>query len=224
MKGGVAYGYQAEAETDQSSQGQSSETGCAAAQRAGEAVMGINTEIYDLMKPYLDTRPTLVLMGEQFMRRGMLKRFRGAHKIATRFIRAAHGCSVTSIDLNSNHGAVRYDLGKPMPDSWEGVFTMLYNGGTAEHVGSQWEFFRNCHVLMKNGSIMVHVVPLTGSWAGHSPWLYTRAFLPQLAQRNGYQVVDELFFSRGINEAMCMVFRHDGLLYNGIPYDQVKHA
>jgi len=182
--------------------------------------MGINTITYPILSRYIDTDP-VVLMGNLFMRRGVLKHYPGQSKYAALFIRAVHDVVTISMDIDPRHGGRAWDLGKPLV-GWAAMFGVLFNGGTGEHIDDQAAFWRNCHRIVRPGGVMIHVVPLIGGWAGHSPWLYTRYFLRQLAQCNGYDVLERIPFRAGRGEALCMVLRHNGGGFNRVPWRHVK--
>lgn len=102
------------------------------------------------------------------------------------------GVDHTSIDLNGSDGAEPHNLSE-LIETWTGLgrtgFDMLTNFGTSEHCLSQYNVFRNIHMLTRVGGVMIHSVPLVGYWRGHSPYKYEKSFFSGLASANGYEII-----------------------------------
>ena len=90
--------------------------------------------------------------------------------------------SITALDF---HGpdAVRADLNGAV--SLEGVFDVVINTGTSEHVFDQRRLFETVHDFCEPGGLMVHAVPC-GGWEDHGLYTYQPCFFRDLAAANGY--------------------------------------
>jgi hypothetical protein len=98
----------------------------------------------------------------------------------------------TSIDWNGKDGALPLDLRQPIADpKLVSQFDILTNSGTSEHVENQYECFKNLHNFVKQNGVLIHLNPMTGSWAGHGIYYYTFAFHRRLAQGCAYEVLKE---------------------------------
>ena len=108
----------------------------------------------------------------------------------------------TSFDINGKDGALPIDLSMPVPQKHYGMFDVVTNSGTSEHVEpfkGQYECFRNIHLCTKSGGVMIHIVPENGSFPNHCPFYYTNAFFERLAELNNYKVIEETRLYRGKN-------------------------
>ncbi len=98
------------------------------------------------------------------------------------------GVEHTSFDLNALDDAIALDLCKPLPSKWNGYFDMVTNYGTTEHVGNQYQVFKNIHEMTRVGGAMIHSVPHHGYWKSHCPFHYDMSFFKELALDNGYEI------------------------------------
>lgn len=98
-----------------------------------------------------------------------------------------------SLDRNGCRGALRYDLSKPI-DEWQNYFDMTTDFGTAEHVNHGiYECFQNIHNFTRTGGVMIHTLPISGGWKGHSPYHVKDFFFVKLAELADYRsVLDEV--------------------------------
>jgi len=110
------------------------------------------------------------------------------------------GVEHTSVDMNGRDGAVKLDLGKPIPfTQWRSYYDIVTNLGTCEHVGppkkAQYQCFKNIHDCLKIGGIAVHIGPGIQAvenntcWKGHSNYYYSREFFETLAGSNNYTLI-----------------------------------
>lgn len=100
------------------------------------------------------------------------------------------GIKHISFDLNGKHGAVKADLDKPLPEKFRGIFDVITNYGTIEHVGNQYVAFKNFNDSTKVGGIMIHGFPLKGFWKNHCRYYYTSEFVEKLAKICNYELID----------------------------------
>ena len=98
------------------------------------------------------------------------------------------GASHVSFDLNGREGALKLDLGHPLPPKYTDAHDLVTNFGCAEHVEtSQYWCWRNVHNLCKPGGLMVHSVPEEGSWDIHCKIRFTQQWLAQFGDACGYE-------------------------------------
>ena len=94
------------------------------------------------------------------------------------------GVEHVSIDKNELDGAIARDLEDDLSDL--GEFDLVTNYGTSEHVKDQYQVFRNIHKLTRKNGLMVHALPMIGSWDFHGFYGYDAFFLDTLARESGY--------------------------------------
>lgn len=87
----------------------------------------------------------------------------------------SRGWQHTSVDINGLDGALALDLRKPLG---LGVFSVVTNFGTTEHVGDQLE---EQEAVWKNiydscGGVFLSVTPLPGDWPRHGLWYPKQEF------------------------------------------------
>lgn len=97
----------------------------------------------------------------------------------------------TCLDMNTDKDAQIFDLNKSVHDnrgtSRLGVFDLVTNNGTSEHVFNQYMCFRNAHDLCKNSGIMLHCLPFT-PWLNHGFYNYNPVLFRDLAGANDYKI------------------------------------
>lgn len=148
--------------------------------------MGVNQLTDILLREYAPCKPVysrMVLMGDLFIR----PEFNQQYKRAVNYYKAMGFALVVSMDINGK-ATVKVDLGQPLGGQWNGVFNILVNGGTGEHIEPQDVFYRNCHNVVSPGGVMLHVGPEQG-WPGHSNNLYNERWYRQLCQQYGYTML-----------------------------------
>ena len=100
----------------------------------------------------------------------------------------------TSMDMNGYNGAVKIDLSRLVDPKWHNRFDVVTNFGTSEHVwarsfSGQYECFRNMHVCAKATGLIIHAVPLQGTYSGHCTYYYSFKFFKTMAADNAYKIV-----------------------------------
>ena len=98
-----------------------------------------------------------------------------------------------SIDLADARADWRCDLNYPVdiPER----FDAIANFGTAEHVFNISEVFRSIHVLLKEGGVQLHVMPVFGD-VNHGFYNIHPTVYLDLAEANGYIVEDIRYFDQ----------------------------
>lgn len=118
------------------------------------------------------------------------------------------GIHHTSIDIAGKWGALPLDLSKPLPllDRSE-QYHVVTDFGTIEHVNaSQYWAFRNTHNLCITWGLMIHALPLVGTYAGHCRYRYTAEALTTLAKKAGYNVlISDIRIRSEARKLVCLV-------------------
>lgn len=99
------------------------------------------------------------------------------------------GANHVSLDINGKDGAIVVDLCKSIDTDFVDRFNLLTNYGTTEHVEKQYCAFKNIHKMVQVGGMMVHSIPLVGSWGGHCPYHYSNKFPEFLRDVCKYEIV-----------------------------------
>lgn len=145
--------------------------------------MGITAQDFTTLQEAIEAAPgkRMCELGAQYLQVDGV--FRG---VAKKYLEK-QGVDHTSFDINGLHGSLVIDLCRPVTDF--GVFDIVTNFGTSEHVVDQYACFSNIHDLCKPGGVMLHSVPPPGHWPGHGRFYYPLEFFDGLAQANGYEVL-----------------------------------
>jgi len=69
------------------------------------------------------------------------------------------------------------------------TFDLIVNFGTTEHLMNQYNAFKVMHEAAKPGALMFHQLPSTG-YINHGYFCYNALMFQELAQANGYDIVD----------------------------------
>jgi hypothetical protein len=107
------------------------------------------------------------------------------------------GVNHTSIDINGLMNSLPLNLDNPIPKNLINKFDVIANYGTTEHIDNQYRVFLNVHEMAKVDCIMIHGVALIGNWPRHCRYYYSKQFFEELAQHNGYAVIDITLFTDG---------------------------
>jgi hypothetical protein len=96
---------------------------------------------------------------------------------------------VSSVDISDFEGATHiHDMNQPLPDSLRGRFSVVYDGGTLEHIFHFVQALKNCMQMVEVGGHFVQVNN-ANNFMGHGFWQIS----PELIYRvfdaaNGFQV------------------------------------
>jgi SAM-dependent methyltransferase len=101
------------------------------------------------------------------------------------------GWSYVAIDTDERHGAIALDLNfDSVPTEQRGVFDLVTNFGTTEHVFNQLNAFTVIHDLVRPGGLMLHCLPFQGSdFIDHCFFTYQTDFYISLGRSNGYELL-----------------------------------
>lgn len=108
------------------------------------------------------------------------------------------GFTYTCVDVFAAPHGIVFDLNfDPMPAELRGVFDLVMNHGTTEHLLNQFHAFRLVHEFTKPGGVMVHSLPFQG-YVDHGFFSYSGKFFKRLAEFNNYKTL-EIGFSENRN-------------------------
>jgi hypothetical protein len=152
--------------------------------------MGITDFSLLILNKYINEQKTVLELGAQNLYVESYPSAPYADKYYT-----AKGLEYTCIDLNKENNAMELDLSiKQNLDK----FDIVTDFGTSEHVGIDGKHdpkaFYNCwlnkHNACKIGGLIISENPKTGNWIGHGFNYVTENFYRQLAQSNGYEILE----------------------------------
>jgi SAM-dependent methyltransferase len=127
--------------------------------------------VWDYLQP-LDNVASMLELGN--------KRARGQRPYKIAFQRL--GIRHVSVDLNGLDGALKLDLRRPLN---LGMFDVVTNFGTSEHVSDQPAVWRNMVEAVKLDGVLVSHTPHAG-WENHGMFYPTIRFYLALAELNGF--------------------------------------
>jgi len=121
------------------------------------------------------------------------------------------GFEVVTIDLGVgpepvDSNALHYDLCKPVEDI--GKFDFIIDFGTGEHIGNQYELFRNIHNLCKVNGIILRCNPSIRFAKKHGKYYYTFVFYQKFSQVYNYEIIDVRECSAKYLTSMKMPWKH----------------
>jgi hypothetical protein len=98
---------------------------------------------------------------------------------------------IDSIDFSDYEGAkIVFDMNNPLPEHLYNKYSVVFDGGTLEHVFNFPQSIRNCMKMVETGGHFISITPANNQM-GHgfyqfSPELFFRIFSPE----NGFEVVN----------------------------------
>jgi hypothetical protein len=129
-----------------------------------------------------------------------------ARNTSAKYIYGGWGALHVSIDINGSDGSLQLDLAKDIPTELNGIFDLVTNHGTLEHVDNQYMAFNNAHHLCKLNGVILHMMPLEGHWPLHSRYYYNTKIMSRMAEVCSYEVVDNMEFNNGWGWNIASVF------------------
>ena len=101
---------------------------------------------------------------------------------------------VESLDVSPYEGAdFIFDMNEPVPPHLHGLFDMIFDGGTLEHVFNFPQALKNIHDMLKVGGLIVHAAP-TSNLVDHGFYMFSPGVFWDYYTANGYDMVDCLLF------------------------------
>lgn len=83
-----------------------------------------------------------------------------------------------------------------LPPEHANRYDVVINFGTTEHIFNQWNSFEIMHDATKVGGVMYHQLPMS-AYLDHGYYCYTPLFFKELAEANGYEIVDQFICIAG---------------------------
>ena len=122
------------------------------------------------------------------------------------------GVDHTSYDISVHQECEFLDLREPIDTSLIGVYDVITDFGTTEHIDSNYyQANKNIHDMCKVGGLIIKENPCTGHWIGHGYNYVDEQFYKDLSEANGYEILDLCIESAMGNTIdgnnVCVVFR-----------------
>jgi hypothetical protein len=139
-----------------------------------------------LFEKYASDWMKIIELGDQLMDIGEKTQFQRSDV----FYAKTRGMVIKSIDIHGKNRALAIDLSKEAQIRFDA--DLLTDFGTCEHVSDLYNALLNCHNWTKEGGLMIHANPKTGTFAGHGVSFFTMDFWRKLSEISGYEIL-ELF-------------------------------
>jgi hypothetical protein len=116
--------------------------------------------------------------------------FRRGNPFADEFFRLLGAKELLSIDYSAYEQATLiHDMNQPIPDDWKETGTVVFDGGTLEHVFNVPQGLKNCMELVAVGGHFLQV-NMANNFLGHGFWQFSpellfRVFSPE----NGFETI-----------------------------------
>jgi hypothetical protein len=142
------------------------------------------------------------------------------HRYGEGFFSLMGASNVSSMDYSSyEEAAIIHDLNLPISADLRGRYSVVYDGGTLEHVFNVTQALKNCMEMVRVGGHFLQV-NMANNFMGHGFWQFSpelifRAFSPA----NGYQV--EAVFLREVLPYGGWIGRND-IWYKVLDPDEIR--
>jgi hypothetical protein len=104
----------------------------------------------------------------------------------------------------------------------KGTFDVVINFGTTEHLMNQYNAYKVMHDAVREGGLIFHQVPSTG-YINHGYFCYNALMFQELAQANGYDIVDLWFYGpTGAGNVLANADAHPGVADPSKPQNNVE--
>jgi hypothetical protein len=143
----------------------------------------IHTITHNLFYKYAQPGIKIIELGDQLMDIGQETQFMRSDEFYKK-----EGIDIESIDIHGKNRALPIDLSKESKKRFEA--DLLTDFGTVEHVSDLYNALLNCHNWTKEGGIMIHANPKTGTYAGHGVSFFTMDFWEQLSLACNYHLLE----------------------------------
>lgn len=112
------------------------------------------------------------------------------HPYAEPFFRMLGAETVDSVDVSTFEGAsIIHDMNDPIPDEHRERFSLVFDGGTLEHIFNAPVAFRNCMEMLEPDGMFVQVVP-GNNFMGHGFWQFSPELLYRIfSPENGFETL-----------------------------------
>ena len=99
------------------------------------------------------------------------------------------GFNYTCIDQDGKYGAMKLDLNTATHKNVGGIFDIVTNHGTSEHVFNQANVFELMHNITDLGGLMIHAVPTLQFGRPHGFYFYDKTIFKDLAYTNNSDIL-----------------------------------
>lgn len=115
--------------------------------------------------------------------------FLTANKYGEKFFSLLGAHEINSMDYSSYEGAtILHDLNSPIPSELNQRFSVVYDGGTLEHIFNSRQAFKNCMEMVQIGGHFLQV-SIANNYMGHGFWQFSPELLFRVfSPANGYEV------------------------------------
>ncbi len=98
--------------------------------------------------------------------------------------------AVHSLDVSDYEGCTHvFDLNRAdLPSAWRGVYSVVYDGGTLEHVFDFATALRNCIEMIEPGGLFVHIGPMN-NWPDHGFYQFSPTLWFDFFVQNGFELL-----------------------------------
>lgn len=115
--------------------------------------------------------------------------FLQANKYGEEFFTRLGAHEISSMDYSSyEHATILHDLNSPIPAELKERFSVVYDGGTIEHVFNVPQALKNSMEMVRVGGHFLQV-NVANNWMGHGFWQFSPELLFRVfSPANGYEV------------------------------------
>jgi hypothetical protein len=115
--------------------------------------------------------------------------FLEANKWGEEFFTLLGAREINSMDYSSYEGAsILHDLNSPIPSDLTQRFSVVYDGGTLEHIFNLRQAFKNCMEMVQVGGHFLQV-SIANNYMGHGFWQFSPELLFRVfSPANGYEI------------------------------------
>jgi hypothetical protein len=101
--------------------------------------------------------------------------------------------TVHSIDYSSYEGSTYvHDMNNPIPDEYRKQYSVVYDGGTLEHVFNITQALKNCMEMVRVGGHFIQV-NIANNFMGHGFWQFSPELIFNIfSEENGFKIVTVL--------------------------------
>jgi len=118
---------------------------------------------------------------------------------------------ITSYDYSIDNNSIFLDLTKSIPIEINGIYDIVTNFGTSEHVQNQYMCWKNTFEMMKEGGIVISEIPKKGSWSNHCKYYFDEnTFLAMYRDFEIIEMLDIHYDVQGYLIYTVMKKRHNG--------------
>ena len=102
---------------------------------------------------------------------------------------------VESSDVSDWEGADRIlDLNQPVPAELHGLYDVVFEAGTIQHVFDLPQVFANLHALLKPGGRVIHGMAPSSNHVDHGFYMFSPTLFADYYRANGWEIESFFFF------------------------------